>query len=94
MLPVFSLGDDWDMNKKKKTNLKKMLIFLLGSFVLLFCISAFQVVRIFNNLQEEEKEFAALSAWKSEAYQRENPAEDAAAAGSEEDGRRKDAGDV
>ena len=28
----------------------------------------------------------SLSAWKSEAYQPENPAEDAAAAGSEEDG--------
>lgn len=86
MLPVFSLGDDLDMNKKKKTNLKKMLIFLLGSFMLLFCISAFQVVRIFSNLQEEEKEFAALSAWKSEAYTPENPADHTAAAGISGDG--------
>ncbi len=51
---------------KKSPKPKKSLVVLLCSFVVLFGISAVQVLRILGGLQEEEKEFAALSAYRSE----------------------------
>lgn len=76
MLSVFSLGDDLNMNKKIKTNGKKVLFILLVCFVLLFGISAVQIVNIVNNLYQEEKEFTALSAWQGEPEHSENLAKD------------------
>lgn len=89
MLPVFSLGDDLNMNKEKKTNLKKMLIFFLVCFMLLFGISAIQVVKIFSNLYQEEKAFEALSAWQTEYDDLGNSAEYTDSAEIVEDGERR-----
>lgn len=51
---------------KKNPKPKKSQVILLFCFAALFCVSVVQVLRILGGLQEEEKEFAALSAYRAE----------------------------